>query len=125
MAEGVTISGVNEVNSSLKKLASTLENNLSFNKELSSDLAKKASAVAPRLTGALASSVEGNGTQRKVQILAGSAAVPYAGVIEYGWPQHNIEARPYLRPTVQKNMNYIIAKYEDDIKANIKKYNLD
>lgn len=126
MAEAnISIQGVKEVTDSLKRMARDLESNLDLNKELSTNLSQKASAMAPRLTGALASSVQGNPSAEKAQILAGSAAVPYAGVIEYGWPAKNKEARPYLNPAVQNNMGYIIEKYNDSIKKAIKQYDLD
>lgn len=125
MAEAVVIKGLNEVKNIIEKFSNEIGNDLSLNKELSSTLSQKASAMAPRLTGALASTVVGNPSEKKAQILAGSAAVPYAGVIEYGWPEKNIQAQPYLRPAVHNNMGYIIAKYEDSIKNTIKKYNLD
>jgi phage gpG-like protein len=127
MAEAISFSveGIKEVNATLDKLGRDLESNLDLNKELSSTLSQKASAMAPRLTGALASSVVGNPSAEKAQIVAGSAAVPYAGVQEYGWPGRNIEAQPYLRPAVFNNMGYIVEKYNDNISNAIKKYNLD
>jgi len=125
MAEAITIQGIKEVTDSLKKLGKDLESNIELNKELSTTLAQKASALAPRLTGALASSVVGNPSAEKAQILAGSAAVPYAGVIEYGWPAKNKQARPYLTPAVNNNMGYIIEKYNDSIKKAIQKYDLN
>jgi phage gpG-like protein len=127
MAEAISISieGVKQVQDTLDKLARDLESNLELNKELSTTLSKKASVMAPKLTGALASSVVGNPSADKAQIVAGSAAVPYAGVQEYGWPSRNIEAQPYLRPAVYDNMEYIVEKYNDNIEKAIKKYNLD
>lgn len=127
MAEAISVSirGLDEVKSSLNKLGNALENNLDLNKELSSTLAQKASALAPRLTGALASSVQGNPSEKKAQILAGSSSVPYAGVQEYGWAERNIPAKPYLRPAVYNNIGYIIQKYNDSIEAAVKKYNLN
>jgi hypothetical protein len=125
MAEEITISGVKEVTDTLNKLGRDIESNIELNKELSTTLSQKASAMAPKLTGALASSVVGNPSAEKAQILAGSAAVPYAGVIEYGWPLRNIEAKPYLNPAVRDNMGYIIEKYKDSIQAAIKQYNLN
>ena len=125
MAEEITIKGVQEVKNTLDKLGKDLESNTELNKELSSTLSQKASAMAPRLTGALASSVKGNPSAEKAQILAGSAAVPYAGVQEYGWPEKNIQAQPYLRPAVHNNMGYIIEKYNESIQKAIKQYNLD
>ena len=125
MAEEITIQGIKEVTDSLKKLGKDLESNIELNKELSRTLSQKASAMAPRLTGALASSVIGNPSAEKAQILAGSTAVPYAGVIEYGWPAKNREARPYLNPAVNNNMGYIIEKYNDSIQKAIQKYDLN
>jgi phage gpG-like protein len=121
----ISIQGVKEVTDSLNKLARDLESNIELNKELSTTLSQKASAMAPKLTGALASSVIGNPSAEKAQILAGSAAVPYAGVQEYGWPERNIRPQPYLNPAVNDNMGYIIEKYNDSIQAGIKQYNLN
>jgi phage gpG-like protein len=126
MAEAdISIQGIKEVKDSLKRMGRDLESNLDLNKELSTTLSQKASAMAPRLTGALASSVQGNPSAEKAQILAGSPAVPYAGVIEYGWPAKNREARPYLNPAVNDNMGYIVEKYNDSIKKAIQKYDLN
>lgn len=126
MAEAnISIQGVQEVKDTLNKLGRDLESNIELNKELSTTLSQKASALAPRLTGALASSVVGNPSAEKAQIVAGNEAVPYAGVQEYGWPLRNIKAQPYLNPAVNNNMGYIIEKYNDSIQKAIKKYNLD
>jgi hypothetical protein len=126
MAEaGITITGVKEVTDTLKKLGRDIEENLELNKELSTTLSQKASAMAPKLTGALASSVVGNPSSERAQIVAGSAAVPYAGVIEYGWPARNIQPQPYLNKAVNDNLGYIIEKYEDSIKDIVKKYDLN
>ena len=126
MAEAnISIQGVKEVTDSLNKMARDLESNIELNKELSTTLSQKASALAPKLTGALASSVVGNPSAEKAQIMAGSAAVPYAGVIEYGWPDKNIDAQPYLNPAVNNNMGYIIEKYNDSIQKAIKQYDLN
>jgi phage gpG-like protein len=126
MAEAnISIQGVKEVTDSLNKMARDLESNIELNKELSTTLSQKASAMAPKLTGALASSVVGNPSAEKAQILAGSAAVPYAGVQEYGWPERNIRPQPYLNPAVNNNMGYIIEKYNDSIQKAIKQYDLN
>jgi phage gpG-like protein len=121
----VKIEGTKQLQDLLIKLGNDLESNLQLNKELSSTLSQKASSIAPRLTGALASSIVGNPSPQKAQIVAGSNAVPYAGVIEYGWPAKNIQAQPYLNKTVNSNMGYIVERYNQSINENIKKYNLD
>jgi len=127
MAEAISISveGEEKVKAALTKLEKDIVDRSELNKDLSEDLSRKASAMAPRLTGALASSVKGNPSNEKAQILAGSNAVPYAGVQEYGWPAKNIQAQPYLRPAVFDNMDYIVEKYNKYIESIVRKYNLD
>jgi len=127
MAEAISISveGEEKVKAALAKVEKDIVDRLELNKDLSEELSRKASAMAPRLTGALASSVKGNPSNEKAQILAGSNAVPYAGVQEYGWPAKNIQAQPYLRPAVFDNMDYIVEKYNKYIESIVRKYNLD
>lgn len=127
MAEVISFSveGEEKVKAALAKIEKDIVDRSELNKDLSDELSRKASAMAPRLTGALASSVKGNPSNEKAQILAGSQSVPYAGVQEYGWPQKNIQAQPYLRPAVFDNIGYIVEKYNKYIESIVKKYNLD
>jgi hypothetical protein len=48
-------------------------------------------------------------------VRAGSAAVPYAGPIHWGWPKRNIEAQPFLTEAAQGTEPRWIALYEDEI----------
>lgn len=124
MAEAISvdIKGVKEVQAMLEKAGKDLTDLTDLNKELGSDLSKKASAKAPKLTGALSASVGFTATKDKAQIYAGSETVVYAGVQEYGWPEKNIKAQPYLRPAVYENMKYIVNKYEEYVVSVVKKY---
>jgi phage gpG-like protein len=123
MAEAisVSISGREEVNSFLRKVINDLGDMTDANKELSSKLAREASALAPKLTGRLASSIKGEVVGKAAQI---SANTIYAGVIEYGWAQRNIAAQPYLSKAVT-GTNLPTLVYEEYIRQVIKKYNLD
>lgn len=127
MAEAISISvsGQKEVIAAIHKVEKDIENRIDLNKELSDELSQQASARAPRLTGELASTVKGNASADKAQILAGSNTVVYAGVQEYGWPEKNIQEQPYLRPAVYENLTYIEEKFNNYIGSIIKKYNLD
>ena len=127
MAEAISVSvkGEEQVKAALAKIEKDIIDRSELNKDLSEELSKKASAMAPRLTGALASSVKGNPSAEKAQILAGSNTVVYAGVQEYGWSEKNIQEQPYLRPAVYENLTYIEEKYNNYIESVIKRYNLD
>lgn len=124
MAE-VRVKGLNECLSALRKLGADMDELKDANKELSTEIADKASAQAPVRTGRLASSVRGTRQQKRVRIKAGGARVPYAGVIEYGWPARGIVAQPFLRRTSFENKDYIKETYEENIQSLIKKYDFD
>jgi hypothetical protein len=47
-------------------------------------------------TGKLARSERPAGTQSSAIVRAGSAAVPYAGPIHWGWPKRHITAHPWI-----------------------------
>lgn len=123
MAEAITvsISGVEEVNATLRKVVDTLGEMTDANRQLSSEIAAKASAIAPRRTGRLASSITGKVDGKAATI---SANTPYAGVIEYGWPARNIPEQSYLRRAATESATPVVV-YEEHIKNTIKKYNLD
>lgn len=121
----VGVRGLSEVTRLLRRLGDDMEDLKDANARLSGDIAQRASAIAPRLTGALASSIRGNRAQKKLQIKAGNARVPYAGVIEFGWPSRRIEAQPYLRRAAFREKDLIKQRYEDNIEQIIRKYDFD
>jgi hypothetical protein len=121
----INIQGVQEVKSSLDKFEKDIESSSDTIQTLGKELASKASAIAPQKSGKLASSVGSKFENKSLQIYAGNETVPYAGVIEYGYPLRNIKEQPYLRPAVNNNMGLIEQKYNEQIEKSIKKYNLD
>jgi hypothetical protein len=59
-------------------------------------IATVARAIVPRVSGDLADSIEVETTPEGSAVVAGSDLVPYAGVINYGWDDRNIDPQPYL-----------------------------
>lgn len=121
----VQVTGVTETINALNLFVKDVEANQSLNREIGSSLAPKASALAPKRTGALSRSVGFEASAQKATIYAGSAAVPYAGVTEYGWPQRGRQARPFLNPAVNNNLGLIVNMYNEKIQKAIQKYNLN
>jgi len=118
----VTIKGVNEVIRSLKQYQGAVDDLKDANAAIGNKVAVTAKATAPYLSGRLAGTVRANRAMKKVQIKAGGAAVPYAGVIEYGWPARNIEAQPYLRRAAWDNREYAKQQYSVNLQAIARKY---
>ncbi|WP_445321652.1 hypothetical protein [Nocardioides sp. GXZ039] len=66
--------------------------------KISAEGAATIQRLVPKKSGALAASVRGNRAQRKAVVRAGSKrAVPYAGAINYGWAERNIEPAQYMQ----------------------------
>jgi hypothetical protein len=65
-------------------------------------VAARARSLAPRRSGALASSVGSRGTPGAMEAYA---TAPYAGVHEYGWGARHIRAQPYLRPAAEETQS--------------------
>lgn len=124
MASGytVTIKGVNEVIRSLKQYQGAVDDLKDANAAIGQKVSVTARATAPYLSGALSGTIRPNRAMKKVQIKAGGAAVPYAGVIEYGWPARNIEAQPFLRRAAWDNREYTKNEYSKNLQAIARKY---
>jgi hypothetical protein len=80
-----------------------------------------ARGFAPAITGKLKGSIRAKSGPLYASVRAGNKDVPYAAVINYGWPKHNIEAqhflqradtaiRPVLRAEIDKAIKEIIIR---------------
>ena len=102
----VKVLGLREVTRSLSQYAGAANDLKDANASIGQKVATEARATTPIKTGALQETVRYNRALKTVQIKAGNARVPYAGVMEYGWPARNIEAQPFLRRAAWNNMQY-------------------
>lgn len=105
------ISGLNEVVRGLQKAGVEVADLKAAFKAISSEGAAIAAALAPKRTGRLAGNIRGSTAKNKAVITAGGARVPYAAVVNYGWPARNIGASGFmqaadmrLRPTAVRDI---------------------
>lgn len=122
MASTIKIRGLREVTRSLNQYAGAVDDMKEANSKISAKVAQDAVSLSPKKSGNLARSIKGNRAKEKVQIKAGGARVPYAGVIEYGWPARNIEAQPYLRKAAYTNIRYVIEQFDSNLESLKRKY---
>jgi hypothetical protein len=92
----VEVVGGRQLRASLKAAGDDLSDLKDAHAEAANVVATTGRVTAPRRTGRLGSTVRGTGTKTQSVIRAGYAAVPYAGVVHWGWPAHNIKAQPWL-----------------------------
>lgn len=72
-------------------------------------------ADIPSRTARLSANVRAGRGQTKAVVRAGSARVPYAGVIHYGWPARGIPARPFLTDALQRRHQQVFTALETGI----------
>lgn len=75
--------------------------------------------IAPVLSGRLKATIRAG---KDGQVLYGKAPrVPYAGVINFGWADRNIEAQEIMYSTIDENREEIVSIYEEDLEALLKR----
>ena len=118
----ITIRGRREVQRSLTQVGQSSKNLPAATADIGQKIRSDAFNIVPKRTGALAGSIKINRAERQVQVVAGSTAVPYAAVIEYGSQVRNIRESAFLRTALEMNSDFIVEKYSDNIQANIQRY---
>lgn len=102
------------------------------NYEAAQTLVSAAKPLAPSRTGKLAGSIRANKTLRYAAVTIGNARVKYAGPIIFGWfydkeyfIQKNIKPNYFTYRALGYNKDKILGKYQKDMEAALKKYQLD
>lgn len=109
----ITIRGVNELARDLHKFdPDMLEVLKDSNQQVSEHAAGYVRAEAPVRSGALAGTVRVGRTARSAVVKIGSARVPYAGPINYGWRAHNIEPNPFIERAKDRALPELAALVE-------------
>lgn len=117
--EGVRVEGLREAVRDLQKWGAEVDDLKDAFADISTRGARLASSFAPVKSGALQASVRGNRAKSKAVITSGRARTPYAGPINYGWPDRNIagsffmqradeQMRPIALDLLEKNIDRII-----------------
>lgn len=123
-SDPVRVEGAAQLRRTLKDASGDLVKGLAgTHREVSSLVVAQARPGAPHRTGRLAASLRPGGTQTKAIVRAGSAAVPYAGPIHWGWAARNITANPFVVRVVDNSEEAIKATYltrVDEILGHVK-----
>lgn len=94
-----------------------------LNKRAAEPVKEEGQRRAPKLEGRLSKSVTVQAQQRVAYVKAGSRVrVPYAGVIHFGWPAHNIEAQPFLYEAIEDRAGQVEDVYVDGINELLRRY---
>lgn len=99
----VRIDGARELRAALKRAGVDLRDLRAAHKSAAEIAAAAARANTPVLTGALAGTVRAGATQTRGVIRAGSARVPYANPIHWGWARRGIAPNPFASEGAQQS----------------------
>lgn len=84
-------------------------------KKMAGVVKSNAKTTVPVRSGTLKRSIRSSATQKAGVVRAGSGKVPYAGVINYGWPRHNIKSTHFLERGLEMSEGEVVALYAQAI----------
>lgn len=120
------IEGLRELQRALRNFADDSRNDMKETHRKAGQLVVDgATRLVPVRSGALLASLKSMPTQRQGRVRVGSAAVPYAGAIHFGWPARNIKPNPFIYAVLDERRDEVLRVYEDRINFLIIKYDLD
>lgn len=108
----VKIEGARELRRTLKRAGVDVEDMKDANAAAGNIVAAAGRVSAPRRSGRLGGTVRASRAAASATVRAGGAAVPYAGVIHWGWPGHHISAQPWLSEAATRTEATWLAAYE-------------
>ncbi len=109
----VRVEGLNLLLRNLRKVSKEYPKQVKeINRRVVEPVVKVAQRRAPVRSSLLRSSIRPSSTQKVGSVSAGKASIPYAGVIHYGWPAHNIQGDPFLTDALDSTENQVYDEYE-------------
>lgn len=122
---GVRVQGLDRVVRDLKRLGVEVEDLRAAFTKIGQEAVPIYQAVTPRKTGRLAGSYRASRARNKAVLYVGSAAVPYAAAIQYGYPARNIAARRYVEQGDRVAAPQVTATLDEEVTRLIQRLDLD
>lgn len=128
--DAIKVEGLSKVQRDLRKLSTdALDLNktefLETNKQVAEIIISETKKYVPVLSGALAAAVRNASTKKSAKVRAGSAVVPYAGPIHFGWPARSIRPNPFIYEAIDSRRDEVKDRYENLVEKLITKYDLN
>ncbi len=112
MDSTVRVVGAAELDRSLRSASENLGRMTKAGTAAAAAVVARAAQSAPRRSGRLAASLHVLPAAVPPNVGEAVADVPYAGVIEYGWPDHRISPQPYVRPAIDEVEPLSLAEFD-------------
>ena len=111
----VQVRGAKEFRKAMKGMGADLKDLTAANKEAARTVLEAAKENAPVLSGHLRASGRTKATRTQARVMFGGDAIPYAGVIHFGWPAHGISPNPFLYDAADERRDDVVNAYEHAI----------
>lgn len=111
----VQVDGLRRLQRELKAAGADLADLKDANAKAAGIVTDDAGRRAPRRTGRLAGSGRPARAAGRATVMFGSAAVPYAGPVHYGWPSRGIAAHPFLTDAATDTQPEWLDAYHDEL----------
>lgn len=122
----IQIEGLKETQRALREMSDDLRDEMKPTHKAAAEVIVEGSKrYVPVRSGRLASSIRAVATRTSGRVRAGSAAVPYAGPIHFGWPARRIKPQPFIYDAMDARRQEVYDLYAQRIYGLIDKYNLD
>lgn len=122
----VEIDGLRQVQKALKDVSQESRDDMKeTHRQAGQIIVDAAQPLIPVQSGGLLASIKSAPIQRQGRVRLGSAAIPYAGPIHFGWPARNITPNPFIYDVLDGRRAEVSRLYEQRIDEIIKKNDLD
>jgi hypothetical protein len=111
----VRVEGTRELRRALKQAGDDLDDLKDANQAAGKIVLEEAEPRTPRRTGRLAATGRVNRAAGKANVSYGSAKVPYAGPIHWGWPARHIAAQPWVLEAAEASQPKWVQAYSDAV----------
>lgn len=125
MASGIRVEGLRETVRALERFGVSVSDLREAFSAISREVVVESTGIVPVLDGDLQASIRIANTKNKAVVRAGYANVPHAGVINYGWAAHGIEATEFLTGPANNNPGEKARRIDANLQALIYRYNLN
>lgn len=106
------ITGLADVNKALRSMSKDTRDSMKETHKRAAEIViQGAKRYVPVVTGRLAASIRNSSTQRMGRVRVGSASVPYAGPIHFGWPARQIKPQPFIYDALDGRRAEVAAVY--------------
>lgn len=107
------VRGVKELRKTMKQAGEDLNDMKDVHQAAGNLVAGVAQGLAPSVSGALAGSIRASRLAGGISVKVGSAGIPYAGPIHWGWPSRNIRESLFLtNAAMQTETQWVEMYYE-------------